>query len=200
MKPYYIDGPFDAAERPFECEFPPELDELLHGTTYYGFKLYASSSSSPYTMDAQVTYSHTHEAGGSQLVDQYLDEFAATGRQPNSCPFGNISSRPPRVVLLCDVPLTLQDGYQCYHVAAEKLLSDGSSFSAFHAKALIGDARVDFKFNAPERVEAWKDRWLKILMSFQLCEGIENIVEEPADDADLEEFDEDFCEFENDGF
>jgi hypothetical protein len=207
MKPYYVDGPFDPDERPFVCEFPPELDKLLHGTTYCGFCLYASSSPSKYTMDARVDYSRTHEGVAGLRIDEYLDEFASTGRRPAWIPFGVPEEfRDPddpcsvAVVPLFDGPVTLQDGYHCYHVTSETVLPDGQAFSIFRAKAILGDGRVDFTFHAPDRAEVWKECWLAILMSFRLCEGIEDIVDEFDKDAAVDEFEEDFSEFEEDDF
>jgi hypothetical protein len=201
MKPYYVDGPFDPDECPFVCELPSELDVLRHGTSYNGFRLHAYSSSAEYLLDADVLYSHAHEAPGDARIDEYLDEFAATGRRPTWIPFGVPDDPQPASVLqLFDIPLTLQGGYQCYHVAWELVLPDGQAFAGFHAKAILGVGRVDFTFNAPDRAEVWKERWLKILMSFRLCEGIDDIVDEYDENAAVEGFEEDFSEFDDDGF
>ncbi len=199
MKPYYVDGPFDSDERPFLCDFPPELDEIRHGTTHHGYCLHANSSSEKYPLDADVTYSRTHEAAVDQGIERYLDEFASTRGRPTWSPFGIPDDPfPAAVVQLFDGPITLQDGYHCYHVTSETVLPDGQAFSVFRAKAILGDGRVDFIFNAPDRAEVWKERWLGILMSFRLCEGIEDIVDEYDPDAAVDDFEEDFSEFRED--
>ncbi len=183
MKPYPVPGPFDLTERPFECEFPPELSEIRHGTTASGFTIRAIDPSAEY--EADINYSHTHDAI-HVVVERYLDEFASTSQQPTWSPFSNSNNPyPASVLLLYEFPLMLHGGYPCYHVAWEIVLPDKQAFSGFHAKAILGDGRVDFTFDAPDRAEVWKERWLKILMSFRLCEGIEHIVDEFDENAVL---------------
>jgi len=175
VKDYPIEGPFDAAECPFECEFPPDLSEVFHGTTFYGYRLEARSPSSEYPMDADIIFSHTHEAAVDLLIEDYLDEFAS-GQQPTWSPFAiPVGGSQTPIVILFEGPITLKGGYQCYHVTGEKVIPSGEVFSSFHAKALLGDSRVDFRFHAPARAEEWKDRWLNILMSFQLCDNFKEL-------------------------
>jgi len=158
---------------PFECEIPSPFSVDSHNVTYNdGYSMTAlDPEGSVNNARFTIWSSPTHDA---ILIDveAVLDALSCGERDPEKLPelARAINLRPEdvRLVFAFEQPLVLQDALKCFHVASELCTPNGMKFHDLHARAFVGEGRIDFKFEASTALDVMKETWRNVLLSVRL--------------------------------